>query len=126
MSIEVTKENVWKVLEYRGKQMEEYKRVQDSGTRRYYMNRAIAIDHVLELLGLPTTPDELITHGYSKSQSNRYYDTYRIMDGYADLGKIQDHCREVKERYFIVWKNGESRTKMVDTWDEAIAYLRVE
>lgn len=58
-----------------------------------------------------------------------YYDNYKIMDNGTHLGYIEDHCRHVLERYFIAWRKkreniNEWETKMFDTWDECIEWIK--
>ena len=68
---------------------------------------------------------------------NAYFDTYYIWDKAADnyIGIIEDHCRQVAERYFIGWKfennkfipNGncnKAKTAMFDTYEEALSYIQ--
>jgi hypothetical protein len=67
------------------------------------------------------------------NRGNAYFDTYFLMDDNGKrLGMIEDHCRDVKIRYFIGWysNNGNSdsdtrgkwSTKMFDTEQKAIEY----
>lgn len=63
-------------------------------------------------------------------QRNAYFDTYYIhtKDGY--VGKLEHHCRGVKNPYFVAWagnpcttKNWENKVKMFDTEEEAINFI---
>lgn len=69
-------------------------------------------------------------------RGNAYFDTYHIKDEENDkyIGIIEDHCRNVKERYFVGWKfknnhfipNSfqEGKTKSFDTYEEALSYIQ--
>lgn len=61
---------------------------------------------------------------------NIYFDTYYIhtKDGY--IGMLEDHCRGVKQRYFVAWagnpyfcKNWKNKVKTFDTEEEAISFI---
>lgn len=63
-------------------------------------------------------------------KGNAYFDTYYIhtKDGY--IGMLQDHCRSVKQTYFIAFagnpytcKNWENRVKTFDTEEEAMEFI---
>ena len=66
------------------------------------------------------------------NRGNAYFDTYHIYnDKGVIVGMIEDHCRGVKERYFIGWKldnpsklSGEltGKTEMFSTKEEAMIY----
>ena len=66
------------------------------------------------------------------NRGNAYFDTYHIYNEKdITMGIIEDHCRGVKERYFIGWKldnpsklSGEltGKTEMFSTKEEAIIY----
>ena len=65
-------------------------------------------------------------------RGNAYFDTYYIYDESGKkVGIIEDHCRGVKNRYFIGWKLDNpsemaghltGTTKMFDTKEEAMIY----
>lgn len=63
-----------------------------------------------------------------KNRGNAYFDTYYIFDEQGNrIGIIEDHCRGVKEQYFIGWKmdkpNGDSgKTQMFNTKEDAMIY----
>lgn len=66
-----------------------------------------------------------------KNQCDKYsyYDHYKIMDGEIHLGYIEDHCRDVKQRYFIAWRRKFRgmdiwETTMFNTWDECITWIK--
>lgn len=67
------------------------------------------------------------------NRGNAYFDTYYIYNEQQQIaGIIEDHCRQVKQQYFIGWKldnpshytAGETagKTKMFDTIEEAMIY----
>lgn len=63
------------------------------------------------------------------NRANRYFDVYHIYENGHLLGIFEDHCRDVKERYFIGWKldkpigvNRTGKTKMFSTKEDAINY----
>lgn len=64
-------------------------------------------------------------------RGNAYFDTYCIFTLKSHMiGIIEDHCRGVKEQYFIGWKLKETitdgnvicKTKMFNTAKEAVNY----
>jgi hypothetical protein len=69
-------------------------------------------------------------------KGNTYFDTYYIRDTKNDkfVGIIEDHCIGVAEQYFIGWKfkdnkfipnmHQEGKTKMFDTYEEALNYIQ--
>ena len=62
------------------------------------------------------------------NRGNAYFDTYHIYSEQGQLvGMLEDHCRGVKNRYFIGWRldapNGKTgKTEMFYSRDEAVAY----
>lgn len=63
-------------------------------------------------------------------QGNAYFDTYYIhaKDGY--LGKLEYHCRGVKNPYFVAYagnpyttKNCKNKVKMFDAEDQAMDFI---
>ena len=62
------------------------------------------------------------------NRGNSYFDTYYIYNEQGQkVGIIEDHCRQVKNQYFIGWKmdkpNGETgKTEMFNTIEEAMTY----
>lgn len=69
-------------------------------------------------------------------KGNAYFDTYYIYDTEKAkyIGIIEDHCRHVVSRYFIGWKfknnhfvpypNVTGKTKMCETYEEALEYIQ--
>ena len=57
-----------------------------------------------------------------------YYKLYKIMDGVVCLGWIQHHNHpSLKEPYYIVCKECgpiKGPSKMFDTWDECITWIK--
>lgn len=50
-------------------------------------------------------------------KGNEYFDTYKIIHCNKTIGYIEDHCRQVKSRYFIGWKlNLEKSTPNESVW----------
>lgn len=70
------------------------------------------------------------------NRGNAYFDTYWIYNEQERkyVGIIEDHCRGVKQRYFEGWKFKDNhfvpntyqpgKTKMCDTYEEALAYIQ--
>lgn len=70
------------------------------------------------------------------NKGNAYFDTYYIYDNEKKLyvGIIEDHCRGVKERYFVGWKfkNNEfipgtfqpGKTESFKKYEEALEYVK--
>lgn len=70
------------------------------------------------------------------NRGNAFFDTYHIFDTEQDkyIGIIEDHHRSVTEPYFIGWKFKDNhfipntfqtgKTKMFDTYEEALAYIQ--
>lgn len=70
------------------------------------------------------------------NRRNLYIDTYHVYDTERKefVGVIEDHCRDVSKRYFIGWKFEDNRfipgsfqsgkTKMCDTYEEALEYIQ--
>jgi len=64
------------------------------------------------------------------NRGNEYFDTYYVYDDNGALiGMYEDHCRGVKQRYFVGWKLKKpltnpimGETKSFDTKEEAINY----
>jgi hypothetical protein len=66
------------------------------------------------------------------NRGNAYFDTYYIYNEEGQkIGIIEDHCRGVKQRYFVGWKlhfpshmSGETtgETESFDTIEEAMIY----
>ena len=63
-------------------------------------------------------------------QGNAYFDTYYIhaKDGY--IGILENHCRGVKNSYFVAWagnpyicKNWKNKVKTFDTEEEAMDFI---
>ena len=63
-------------------------------------------------------------------QGNAYFDTYYIhtKDGY--IGILENHCRGVKESYFVAWagnpytcKSWKNKVKTFDTEEEAMGFI---
>lgn len=70
------------------------------------------------------------------NRQNAYFTTYHIYDTEKQkyIGIIEDHNRHVKRRYFIGWKFQNNnfipgtfqpgKTKMLDTYDDALTYIQ--
>lgn len=64
-------------------------------------------------------------------KGNAYFDTYYVRDENGnEIGLLEDHCRGVKQEYFVGWKKlAEARpfdkweTKACDTKEEALDYI---
>ena len=63
-------------------------------------------------------------------QGNAYFDTYYVhaKDGY--IGILENHCRGVKNPYFVAWsgnpyicKNWKNKVKTFDTEEEAMDFI---
>lgn len=71
-------------------------------------------------------------------KGNAYFDTYYIHDTEKRkyIGIIEDHCRGVRNQYFVGWKfkdnkyipNSfqEGKSKDFDTYEEAFNYIQEE
>ena len=72
-------------------------------------------------------------------KGNAYFDTYYIRDTEKNnkyIGIIEDHCREVKQRYFVGWKFKDNhyipnsfqsgKTEMFDNYENALNYIQEE
>jgi len=65
------------------------------------------------------------------NRNNTYFDTYYVYDDKEHrIGILEDHCRKVKEEYFVGWrKKGEStewETKDFNTKEETLKYINKE
>lgn len=70
------------------------------------------------------------------NRGNAYFDSYDIWDTEKEhfVGVVEDHCRDVVERYFVGWKFQDNlyipgrprpaKTKMFDTYEEALDYIQ--
>lgn len=61
------------------------------------------------------------------NRGNAYFDTYYIYNSEGCLtGIIEDHCRGVKQQYFVGWKkmsgHNTGETESFDTIEEAMIY----
>ena len=63
-------------------------------------------------------------------QGNAYFDTYYIHTKGGYIGILENHCRGVKESYFVAWsgnpyicKNWKNKVKTFDTEEEAMDFI---
>jgi hypothetical protein len=66
------------------------------------------------------------------NRGNAYFDTYYVYDKEGhQIGILEDHCRGVKEEYFVGWRKKENsdswETKSpIDTKEETLKYIARE
>lgn len=66
------------------------------------------------------------------NRGNAYFDTYHVYDDEGHhIGILEDHCRWVKEQYFVGWRKKENSTAWetkspIDTKEETLKYINRE
>jgi hypothetical protein len=66
------------------------------------------------------------------NRGNQYFDTYHICNESGEkIGMLEDHCRGVKERYFVGWRmdapnSKTGKTELFSSKEDAIKYATGE
>lgn len=62
------------------------------------------------------------------NRGNTYFDTYHIYNDAGErIGMYEDHCRQVKSRYFVGWRmnapnSNTGKTESFDNKEDAVNY----